>query len=254
MLPPAAAANSTLRSAALSPGDYFASTTSYEWSGVAIQDNSAPFKTTAVIIGEFVVPLAHQAFGSCTGDWDDASIWLGIDGFTTSYDVLQAGAYANAYCGSDTARDAEASCIESVIMPSEYAYCGSDTAGVTVGIYSAWVEWAPNKAVLVSSPTIHPGDLVFVEVWNTSPTNGYAYFYNHATQKTAEYQLTAFQGYPLVGDSVEWIVERPYTGYERATLTNYIDVPFSDGYAWNYRSSGQAVYDMGSIPPTGIHY
>jgi Peptidase A4 family len=56
-------------------------------------------------------------------------------------DVLQAGAEVDAYCNG----------------------------GSTSSFYSAWIEWFPNGSTRVSSPAIHPGDLVFVEVWSTTP-------------------------------------------------------------------------------------
>jgi Peptidase A4 family len=77
------------------------------------------------------------------------------------------------------------------------------SGGKTSGFYSAWVEWFPNSSTRVSSPAIHPGDLIFVEVWNTSPTKGYAYFYNHSTEESAEYVLTAPGTTKLVGNSAD---------------------------------------------------
>jgi hypothetical protein len=177
------------------------------WSGTAIVDSSNPFSVEA-IVGYFVVPTAHQAFGACTGAWDYSSQWVGIDGYNSS-DVFQAGTEVNAYC----------------------------SGGTTTGFYSAWIEWYPNASTRVSSPAIHPGDLVFVEIWNTSATAGYAYFKNYSTNTTAEYTLTAPSGTTLKGNSVEWIVERPNLGSASTTLTNYIDVPWLSGYAWNYAAS-----------------
>jgi hypothetical protein len=130
------------------PSNGIASTTSSNWSGDAVYNPANPFAVEA-IIGEFVVPTAHQAFGACTGAWDYSSQWPGIDGYGSS-DVLQAGVEVDAYCSGGT---------------------------TTTGFYSAWIEWYPNASTRVSSPAIHPGDLVFVEVWNTSPTQGYAYFF-----------------------------------------------------------------------------
>jgi hypothetical protein len=201
-----------------------ATATTSNWSGSAVVDSSKPFKTEA-IIGEFVVPTAHQAFGSCTGSWDYSSQWPGIDGYGSS-DVLQAGVEVDALC----------------------------SGGTTSGFYSAWVEWFPFSETRVSSPAIHPGDLIFVEVWNTSQTNGYAYFYNYSTEQSAEYTLTAPKATSLVGNSAEWIVERPSVGGRLATLTNYIDVSWPYGVAWNYKATRQTYYYMGSNPPTGTLY
>ena len=184
-----------------------ASTTSGNWSGSAVLNFANP-KNVEAIEQEFVVPTAHQAFGSCTGGWDYSSVWPGIDGYGSS-DVLQGGIEADAYCKGST----------------KSAY------------YSAWIEWYPNSSTRVSSPAISPGDLLFVEVWNTSPTQGYVYFKDFSTNVTAEYGLVAPSGTKLKGNSVEWIVERPGVGGGLATLTNYIDVTSTSSVAWDYNNT-----------------
>jgi hypothetical protein len=196
-------------------------TTSSNWSGFSVVNSQNPFKVEG-IIGEFVVPTAHQAFGACTGGWDYSSLWVGIDG-NGSNDVFQAGVEVDAYC----------------------------SGGTTQSNYSAWIEWYPNYATEVSSPFVNPGDLVFVEVWNTGPTNGYAYFYNYSTETAAVYNLTAPGGTTLMGNSLEWIVERPGVGGGLATLTNYIDAAWPNGYAWNYTAQTPTVYYEGGNPPAG---
>jgi hypothetical protein len=196
--------------------------TSSNWSGGSVINSSNPF-TLEAIIGEFVVPTAHQAFGSCTEE-DYSSQWPGIDG-NGSGDVLQAGIEVDALC----------------------------SGGTTTGFYSAWIEWFPFDEVRVSSPAIRPGDLVYVQVWNTSPTSGLAYFYDYSTEVSAEYVLTAPSGTKLVGDSIEWIVERPGISAGLATLTNYIDVPWSYGVAWNYQAASPTFYFDGQPPAAGTY-
>jgi len=196
-------------------------TYSSNWSGTSVVNSQNPF-AVEMIAGEFVVPTARQAFGSCDGGWDYSSLWPGIDG-NGSNDVLQAGVEADAYCKN----------------------------GTTASYYSAWIEWYPNYATEVSYPTIHPGDLVYVQVWNTSATNGYAYFFNFSTLEGAEYQLTAPSGVYLTGNSVEWIVERPGIGNGLATLANYVSVAWPLGIAWNYTASQPTYYYDGTNPPAG---
>jgi hypothetical protein len=200
------------------------STTSSNWSGTTVYNAAAPFKVEAVI-GEFVVPTARQAFGACTGGWDYSSEWVGIDGWGSS-DVFQAGVEVDAYC----------------------------SGGTTASLYSAWIEWYPYNETRVSAPAIHPGDLIFVEIWNTSATAGYAYIYNYSTNLSAEYTLTAPPGTTLVGNSVEWIVERPGVNGTLANLTNYIDVAWPNGFAWNYTASSQTYYYQGQTPASGTLY
>ncbi|WP_158304369.1 G1 family glutamic endopeptidase [Beijerinckia indica] len=195
--------------------------TSYNWSGNAIYNSLNPFKVEA-IIGEFVVPTARQAYGTCTGDWVYSSQWPGIDGYGSG-DVLQAGVEADAYCNG----------------------------GTTASFYSAWIEWYPFPETRVSVPAVHPGDLVFIELWNTSATNGYAYIYNYSTRETATYQLTPPSGVSLQGNSVEWIVERPGVGDGLATLTNYINVSWPHGIAWDYAARSPTYYWQGGTPASG---
>ena len=198
--------------------------TSNNWSGPAVYNALAPFKTEA-IVGIFVVPTAHQALGTCTGGWTYSSQWPGIDGFNSN-DVLQAGIEVDAYCAG----------------------------GTTSSFYAAWIEWYPYNEVRVSAPVIKPGDMVLIEVWNVSPTSGYAYFYNYSTGNAASYALTAPSGTTLVGNSTEWVVERPGVNGSLATLTNYVDVAMSIGYAWNYTSASPTYYWPGWNPPAGNLY
>jgi hypothetical protein len=195
-------------------------TTSSNWSGDAVSNPNKPF-TVEAIIGTFVVPTALQAFGSCTGGWDYSALWTGIDGFNSA-DVLQAGVEVDAYCSGGQAKS----------------------------FYSAWIEWYPNSSTRVSFP-INPGDLVLAEVWNTSPTNGYAYFHNYSTGQVVEYQLTAPLGTSLVGNSVEWMVERPTVFGGLATLTNYIDSAWPNGIALNYQAATPTYQYQGQTPAAG---
>jgi hypothetical protein len=190
------------------------------WSGTSVV--SYPPAGLRAITGLFVVPEAHQPQGQC-GTATMSSIWPGIDG-NGNADVLQAGVEADAFC---------------VIQNGQKTVQGQ---------YDVWVEWFPCLETKVSSPTVSPGDLVFVEVWNTSPTQGWAYFYDYATDVSAEYSIPAPAGTSLQDTSVEWVVERPEIGGQFAPLTNYIDVPWSGGVAWNYASSNPTTYSVGYDP------
>lgn len=200
------------------------SATSNNWSGTAIYNSQNPF-TTEAIGGIFVVPTAHQALGACTGGWVYSSQWPGLDGFNSS-DVLQAGIEVDAYCNGST----------------------------TSSFYSAWIEWYPYNEVRVSSPVIHPGDMVYIQVWNVSSTVGGAYFYNYSTGVSASYTLSAPQGTTFVGNSAEWVVERPGVSGGLATLTNYVDVTLPFGVAWNYSAATPTYYYPGLNPAAGNLY
>jgi len=191
------------------------------WSGTSVV--GYPAASLRAVTAMFVVPAAHQPPGQCETDTLSA-IWPGIDG-NNSASVLQAGAEVDAFC-----------------------VIGSNGTKTVEGVYSLWIEWYPNYETEVSSPAISPGDLVFVEVWNTSPTQGWAYFYDYSTDISAEYSITAPVGTTLNDYSVEWIVERPELGNTLSTLTNYIDVPWSEGAAWDYASSSPTTYSLGLNP------
>ncbi|HXW72464.1 MAG TPA: G1 family glutamic endopeptidase [Methylocella sp.] len=200
---------------------------SSNWSGTAVYDPSDRFKVEA-IFGAFVVPAARQAVGVCDGGWDYASFWVGIDGLASnSNDVLQAGFDSDAYCAAN----------------------GTSTC------YCAWIEWFPNNAIYVNFP-FSPGDLIWIEVWNTSATTGYAYLYNYSTEQYASYVLTPPAGTALVGNSVEWIVERPSigSGTTLATLANYNATSMYSGFAWNYNASSPTYQYAWQPPASGNIY
>jgi Peptidase A4 family len=179
-------------------------TTSSNWSGsVDLTGASSYNKTSSAyyIIAEYVVPVARQAYGACTGSWDYSSSWVGMDGWGSG-DVLQAGTESDAFCW----------------------IFGSST------YYSAWYEWYPYGSVRISNFPIAPGDDMFVEVWNTSATQGYAYLVNYNTDQTVEVGFAAPSSAHFIGNSFEWVVERPTVGGSLATLTNYISDYFSDCY------------------------
>jgi hypothetical protein len=84
---------------------------SYNWSGYALLQGSARFKS---VTGSWIIPTAQQAFGTCSGT-DYAGEWVGIDGFS-NVRVFQAGSEADAAC----------------------------SGGTTTADYYPWVEWLPD--------------------------------------------------------------------------------------------------------------
>jgi hypothetical protein len=186
---------------------------SYNWSGYVDFSGATSYgaKSYYFLVNDFTVPVAEQAFGACTGGWDWGSAWNGIDGWGSS-DVLQAGIEFDAYC----------------------------SGGVRSSYYSAWYEWYPYSEVRIGGFPIAPGDDIFVEVWNTSSTAGHAYLVNYNNNQSVNISFGAYPGYPLVGNSAEWVVERPSVGGSLTNLTNYIMDPFWDAYAY---TQGYAVFN-----------
>jgi hypothetical protein len=195
---------------------------SYNWSGYVDFSGATSYGSSSFyyLVNDYVVPVAEQAFGACTGGWDWGSAWNGIDGWG-SPDVLQAGIEFDAYCSGST----------------------------RASYYSAWYEWYPYGEVRIAGLPIAPGDDLFVEVWHTSSTQGYAYLVNHNNNQAVQVGFTAYPGYPLVGNSAEWVVERPSVGGSLTTLTNYIMDPFWDAYAY---TEVYAFYDIDEATPVDM--
>lgn len=203
-------------------GSNAGSASSYNWSGYVDFSGASSYGPSSYyyLYSDYIVPPARQAFGACTGSWDYSSSWVGIDGWGSS-DVLQAGSESDAYC-----------------------YAGS-----TAQYYSAWYEWYPYGEVRIGSFPISPGDELFVEVWHSSQTQGYAYLVDYNKNQAVSIGFTAPAGTYLLGNSAEWVVERPSVGGSLATLTNYIADPFWSAYA--YTSAG-TMYNPSSSTAYGI--
>ena len=194
---------------------------SSNWSGYVADDKiQNPFEKS-VIFAYWIVPVAQHAFGNGNPPgWDYSSQWVGIDGFGSS-DVLQAGTEADAYLSGAT----------------------------TATFYAAWIEWYPFAESRISNFSVAPGDEMFVEVWNSSPVVGNAYLLNMTAQEAVVLAFSAPSGTTLVGNSAEWIVERPGVNGGLAILTNYVACPFDSCVALG--SLGGHTYNVAYFP--GVH-
>ena len=216
-------ANSTAVENALAATSAASNTSySYNWSGYVDFSGATSYGSTSFyyLTNVFTVPVAEQAFGACTGGWDYGSAWNGIDGWGSG-DVLQAGIEFDAYC----------------------------SGGYRSPYYSAWYEWFPYGEVRISGFPIVPGDDIFVEVWHTSSTQGYAYLVNYNNNQSVTIGFTAPANTYLVGNSAEWVVERPSVNGSLATLTNYIMDPFWDAHAY---TEAYAFYDIDEATPVDM--
>jgi hypothetical protein len=194
---------------------------SSNWSGFAYTTSTKSYGSTSInsVAMEYVVPVASQASGKCTGGWDYSSSWAGIDGFNND-DVLQAGTESDVACVS----------------------------GTRTTHYDAWYEWFPNYEVVITNLAVSPGDDMYVHVWSTSATSGHAYLVNYNTNKSVTIAFSAPSGTRLAGSSAEWVVERPMVG-SLTTLTNYISDYFSDASA---KTVGGTYYYPGSSGATSV--
>ena len=91
---------------------------------------------------------------------------------------------------------------------------------------------------MIKNLAVKAGDVMFVEVWNDTPTVGHAFVVNSSTQQTASIAFTAPPNYKLIGDSMEWIVERPTVNGVFSTLANYTACPFEYASGTNYTPPG----------------
>jgi hypothetical protein len=182
---------------------------SQNWSGYAVAGKNGTFtKNNSAIYAQWVVPVAQQPFGVCNGIWDYSSQWIGFDGFNSG-DVLQAGTEADAIC----------------------------SGGITESYYSSWIEWYPYSETRVGYPVAEAGDLMGSEVWYTTASPyGHAYLANFTLNSSDSYAFNPPPGTAYVGNSAEWIEERPGVGGGLADLTNYVADPFNFNYATNTKS------------------
>jgi hypothetical protein len=172
----------------------------YNWSGYVDYNNGTKPFAKSFIYAYWIVPVAQHAFGQSTTGTDYSVQWVGIDGLG-SPDVLQAGTEADSGPGN-------------------------------TAIYDAWIEWFPFSMSRIPNFTVAPGDEMFVEVWNNSATVGSAYLVNITKQQSVSLSFDAPSGTKLVGNSAEWIMERPTVNGSFATLTNYVACPFHACYAF----------------------
>jgi Peptidase A4 family len=176
------------------------------------------------VTSEFNVPVAKQAFAGggryvCSGGWAAEVSWNGIDGANNG-DVLQGGSYSAAYCNGGSRMT---------------QYCG-------------WVEWYPSYPILcIHTMTVNPGDDMFVTTWDTSPTDGYV-FVDDLTQGVYKIVHLKPKIKPyLVGNSAEYIVERPGRANNSLfPLANYVQ-DYMIGYAYPFHFTTEYAPGLNSL-------
>ena len=176
---------------------------SSHWSGAVNNDLEDGYKFKVVSASWTVSRPYPPNWAQTTSGWDSghfrAGTWVGIDGYHTSHDVLQAGTAQRCV----TSDDGE---MQVVTFP--------------------WIEWYPADVVEISGFTVNPGDLVTIMVgafdlgkyWNSSSsdpiTKGFIFFCNRSACTYFSAIITAPDGTSLQGDSAEWIIEchKPQNG------------------------------------------
>lgn len=202
---------------------------SFNWSGVVNTNSLTKWNSKSSIYyatSEFTVPVAQQPFGACDGGYDIEVSWAGIDGFKDG-DVLQGGSESAAFC----------------------------SGGSTTPFYCGWVEWFPSYSVICEFG-VNPGDVIFAEPFSPGggTTEGFVFVVDETLGVGSTYGLTYVSGPGLVGNSGEYIVERPCcrSGNDYP-LANYVGSFWYSNEAvdFNHYHAGTASqYFAGSQVPT----
>jgi len=189
----------------------------YNWSGFVNTNTVTKYNTKTsfyYVVSEFNVPAVKPP--SCDGGWDWEVSWNGIDGNQDQNALLQGGSSSGVYCSGSTKKWS----------------------------YYAWIEWWPAYPIL-SEFAVNPGDDMFVETWDTSATQGYVHLVDETTGVSGTYGLTPNGGAGLIGNSAEYIVERPCcrSGHDYP-LANYVWDFWANSWADNF-----LLYDEGKATP-----
>jgi hypothetical protein len=177
------------------------------WSGAAANTG-----TWSNIIGYWTIPTVTKPSEpqGTEGGWNSSS-WLGLDGFFTSDDVLQAG-------------------VQQRVSASG------------VASYVAWYEWyAPLEAnspkyiyqTNISNFPVSPGQQVYCSVQYNGKTSGSIAFANETTGQHFAITLAPPPGATFNGSSYEWIMEAPDGGEPISSLPKFTPVAFTTALACN---------------------
>jgi hypothetical protein len=195
-------------------------TTSYNWGGAIL--SAPPAGTTFTAVGaSFVVPKISPPI-SGPGTWGGGA-WVGIDGYTYDYAILQAGV--------------------------NWDVTVSDTGVITTDYY-AWYEWFP-LTWQDYAMDVQAGDEITVWCQSNSNATGYCTITNGRTG----IELTNVLSSPapflvLEGVNAEWIVEDtddngivPFASFGSVTFTNCEAIANNVAGAWDplYPNANNAV-------------
>jgi hypothetical protein len=180
-----------------------ATTTTGNWSAVAIDGTSADFDS---IVGYWAVPnVASQVSGTPNAY---SSMWVGLDGFNLQ-DLIQDG--------------------------TESDWIGGETR------YYAWVEVLPAAQVIMKGLPVNPGDGIYAAT-QYRIVNGKAYAYFYMTNFNTNTNVSTSIAFPTTlkytGQTAEWVVERTeFGGTFEHDMPNYGLAFMSDAYAFRSGSS-----------------
>lgn len=208
------------------------------WSGIAQTNKLKSWNNNTSfdeVVSVWNVPVAEPPFGStpCSdGPWYEVT-WNGIDGYSNS-DVVQGGSF-------------------------DYWDKGGCKGSI---VYFGWVEWYPSYSVLelfcpgpkLTGKTpcpVGPGDDFYVVTYGAPGFSNQNVFVEDITQQWGGMLTLAYLSGPgLVGNSAEYIVERPGISGGLAPLANYIFEFFDFSFA--YDGAGTLFYPGNAGAGTSI--
>jgi peptidase A4-like protein len=159
------------------------------WSGAVVFAPAG--RTFATIGGRWPVPTPHLA---TPGQTNYSSFWIGIDG-DGSGDVFQAG-----------------------------VECEIGDSGPNL---YAWWEWFPEAEVKIENFPVAAGDVLSCLLTVASNTSGNVLLTNVTRNTSTSFRITAPAGTALVGNSAEWIAERPGVDGSLSKLADFGSMSFT---------------------------
>jgi hypothetical protein len=197
--------------------------TSKNWSGAAINTGS-----WTSVIGYWVIPNVSQPSDAqgTEGGWNSSS-WIGIDGYTFTNDVLQAGVQQVVDAQGN---DSYVAWFEWHVPPPTNLPPGTpvDSKGYPL----AWVgPGGPYQYIYQTNLQgfpVGPGEQVYCSVlYASNNTAGHIYFANEWTGQHFQITLAPPPGANFSGGSIEWIMEAPDGGEPISSLPFFIPVTFT---------------------------
>jgi hypothetical protein len=202
---------------ALNPAAVRNGATSSNWSGYVA---TAAAGTYTQINGDWHVPSVSGEVGKTTY----SSYWVGVDGWGSA-DVVQAGT------------EQEVTTI---------SFFGTPWVFTT---YYPWYEWYPAGEVRVPNFQVNPGDEIFLWVthgydYSRGYVDGLFWFENITARTYTTPFTTAPAGAVFVGNSAEWVMERPTVNGSLADLSNYGVTTMCGAYVWQPSSTSWKVFNQ----------
>lgn len=194
---------------------------STNWSGVVFtREDISQYgaKSFASVHAAWSLPNVKMPAGVCNKDKNtpegayQASVWPGIGGDSEQFKgLIQAGT------------DSSAQCVRGRSKTQNWL----------------WYEFYPLTSQPISELPVEPGDVVSVYVWAVSGAEAHAHIVNRSLRRSVSLRFHQPKGTPLVGESLEWIIERPtYDG----ALTNLADYTEATVYeAWGTTAAGKLI-------------